>query len=202
MRMVRTGLWSFRFSTAALVLIPAAVGINYIGKLFVELLKLPLWVDSIGTVLSSMLAGPIIGALVGIVNNVIYGFTTSPVSFVYAITSAVIGLVTGIMAYKGWISNIGKALVLGFVVGLIAATVSTPLNISFWEGTTGNVWGDALFAWMTAQGNPLWIASFADSVVVDVPDKMVTVLISFLIFRNLPEKVLTMYDTQQEIERL
>ncbi|MBB4823563.1 energy-coupling factor transport system substrate-specific component [Sporosarcina luteola] len=200
--MVRNRVWSFRFSTAALVLIPAAVGINYIGKLFVELLKLPLWIDSIGTVLSSMLAGPLVGALVGIVNNVIYGFTTSPVSFVYAITSAVIGLVTGIMAYKGWISNIGKALVLGFVVGLIAATVSTPLNIAFWEGTTANVWGDALFAWMVAKGNPLWLASFADSVVVDVPDKMVTVLISFLIFRSLPKKVLTMYDTEQEIERL
>ena len=200
--MHRNSMWSLRLSTAALVLIPAAVGINYIGKLFVELLKLPLWVDSIGTVLSSMLAGPIVGALAGIVNNIIYGFTTSPISFVYAITSAVIGLITGIMAYKGWISNIWKALVLGFVVGLIAATVSTPLNIEFWEGTTGNIWGDALFATMIAQGNPLWLASFADSVVVDVPDKMLTVLISYLIFKSLPKNVLAMYDNSEEIERL
>lgn len=195
-------MWSLKLSTAALVLIPAAIGINYLGKLFASLLKLPLWVDSIGTVLASMLAGPIVGAIAGIVNNVVYGFTTDPVSFVYAITSAVIGLATGIMAYKGWISNIGKAIVLGLVVGFIAATVSTPLNIIFWEGTTGNIWGDALFATMLAQDLPLWLASFADSIVVDVPDKVVTVLLSFLIFKGLPKNVKNMYDNTGEIERI
>lgn len=201
-RMKNNSMWSLKLSTAALVLIPAAVGINFIGKLFASLLKLPLWVDSIGTVLSSMLAGPIVGALTGIVNNVFYGFTTSPVSFVYAITSAVIGLVTGIMAYKGWISNVGKAIVLGLVVGFIAAIVSTPLNIMFWEGTTDNVWGDALFALMLSKDMPLYLASFADSIVVDVPDKVITVLLSYLIFKGLPKNVKNMYDNTGEIERL
>lgn len=200
--MKKHSMWSMKFSTAALVLIPAAIGINYLGKLVAELLRLPLWLDSIGTVLSSMLAGPIIGALTGIINNVIYGFTASPVSFVYAITSGVIGLVVGIMAYRGWIASVGRALVLGLVVGVIAATVSTPLNILFWGGQTGNVWGDALFATMIAQDLPLWLASFADSIVVDVPDKIVTVLIGFLIFRNLPNNLTQLYDSRSEIERL
>ena len=200
--MKKRRMWSLQFSTAAFVLIPAAVGINFLGKLFADVLKLPLWIDAIGTVLASMLAGPIVGAIVGVVNNIVYGFTTSPISFVYAITSAVIGLVAGIMAYKGWISNIGKAIVLGLVVGLIAAVVSTPLNIIFWEGTTGNVWGDALFATMLAKDMPLWLASFADSIVVDVPDKVVTVLLSFLIFKGLPKNVKLMYDNKGEIERL
>ncbi|MFS0688572.1 ECF transporter S component [Sporosarcina sp. 179-K 8C2 HS] len=200
--MKKRRMWSLQFSTAAFVLIPVAVGINFLGKLFADVLKLPLWVDSIGTVLASMLAGPIVGAIVGVVNNIVYGFTTSPISFVYAITSAVIGIVTGIMAYKGWISNIGKAIVLGLVVGFIAAIVSTPLNIMFWEGTTGNVWGDALFATMLAKDMPLWLASFADSIVVDVPDKVVTVLLSFLIFKGLPKNVKLMYDNRGEIERL
>ena len=200
--MKRKSMWSLQFSTVALVLIPAAIGINFLGKLFAELLKLPLWVDSIGTVLSAMLAGPIIGAIVGIINNVIYGFTTSPVSFVYAITQAVIGLVVGIMAYKGWISSAGKAIVLGLVVGFIAAAVSTPLNIMFWEGTTGNIWGDALFALLLSNDMPLWFASFADSIVVDVPDKVVTVLLSFLLFRSLPKNVKNMYDNHGEIEKL
>ena len=200
--MKKRRMWSLQFSTAAFVLIPAAVGINFLGKLFASVLKLPLWVDAIGTVLASMLAGPIVGAIVGVVNNIVYGFTTDPISFVYAITSAVIGIVAGIMAYKGWISNIGKAIVLGLVVGLIAAIVSTPLNIIFWEGTTGNVWGDALFAAMLANDMPLWFASFADSIVVDVPDKVVTVLLSFLIFKGLPKNVKLMYDNRSEIERL
>ncbi len=200
--MKKNSMWTLNFSTASLVLIPAAIGINYLGKLFAGLLKLPLWLDSIGTVLASMLAGPIIGGIAGAVNNIIYGFTADPISFVYAITSAVIGLVVGIMAYKGWIANVGKALILGLVVGFIAATVSTPLNILFWGGQTGNIWGDAIFATMIANNIPLWLASFADSIVVDVPDKMVTVLISFLIFKGLPKNVTHMYDNRSEIERL
>src|SRR5699024_12170346 len=96
-----------------IALIPAAIGINYLGKLFAGLLKLPLWLDSIGTVLASMLAGPVIGALSGIINNLIYGVTVDPISTVYAITSGAIGLIVGILAYKGWIANVQKAIVIG-----------------------------------------------------------------------------------------
>ena len=70
--------WSLKFNTAALVLIPAAVGINYIGKLFAGVLKLPLWLDSIGTCLAACLAGPVVGAIAGAANNLIYGLTMDP----------------------------------------------------------------------------------------------------------------------------
>lgn len=200
--MSQKSMWSFKISTAALVLIPAAIGINYLGKLFAGLLKLPLWLDAIGTVLASMLAGPIIGAISGIINNVIYGFTADPISFVYAITSGVIGLVVGIMAYKGWIANVKKAFVIGLVVGLIAATVSTPLNMIFWGGQTGNIWGDALYATLIANHFPQWIASFCNSIVVDVPDKIATVIISFLIYKGLPKNLSSMYNNQNVIEKL
>jgi len=85
-------MWSISFSTPVLVLIPVAVGINYVGKLFAQLLKLPLWLDSIGTVIASMLSGPIVGSISGAINNIIYGLTMDPISFVYALTSVAIGL--------------------------------------------------------------------------------------------------------------
>ena len=45
-----------KLSTASLVLIPACIGINYLGKLFASVLKLPLWLDSIGTCIGGALA--------------------------------------------------------------------------------------------------------------------------------------------------
>lgn len=149
-----------------------------------------------------MLAGPIIGAASGIINNIIYGVTVDPISTVYAITSGVIGLVVGIMAYKGWIANIGKATVIGLVVGFIAATVSTPLNMIFWGGQTGNVWGDAFYAFLMNKSFPTWIASFGNSIIVDVPDKIATVIISYLIFRGLPKTLTNIYQSDDEIEQL
>lgn len=195
-------MWSLKLSTAAIALIPAAIGINYLGKLFAGFLRLPLWLDSIGTVLASMLAGPIIGALSGIINNIIFGLTADPISTVYAVTSGAIGLVTGMMAYNGWVSSIKKATITGIVVGLVAAIVSTPLNIIFWGGQTGNVWGDAFFAYLINNNIPEWLASFGNSIVVDVPDKLATVIISYFIFIALPNNFRNMFSGGRDIEEL
>jgi len=112
--MSKKSMWSISFSTPVLVLIPVAVGINYVGKLFAQLLKLPLWLDSIGTVIASMLSGPIVGSISGAINNIIYGLTMDPISFVYALTSVAIGLTVGIMAYKGRINNLWRAVVVAW----------------------------------------------------------------------------------------
>ncbi|KZL92620.1 ECF transporter S component [Clostridium magnum] len=200
--MEKKNMWSFKFTTASLVLIPAAVGINYIGKLIAASLKLPLWLDAIGTTLASILAGPIIGAISGAVNNIIYGLTADPVSFVYAVSSIAIGITVGIMAYKGWMDSIGKAIITGLLVALVSAIVSTPINIGFWGGQTGNLWGDALFAYLTKSGSPLALASFLDELVVDLPDKVATIVIAFLIFKGLPKKLTLLYNNNSEIEKL
>uniref|UniRef100_B5Y756 Signal transduction histidine kinase, LytS n=2 Tax=Coprothermobacter TaxID=68335 RepID=B5Y756_COPPD len=195
-------MWSISFSTPVLVLIPVAVGINYVGKLFAQLLKLPLWLDSIGTVIASMLSGPIVGSISGAINNIIYGLTMDPISFVYALTSVAIGLTVGIMAYKGRINNLWRAVVVGLVVALVAAVVSTPLNVIFWGGQTGNVWGDALYAYLIAHGVPVWLSSFLDELVVDLPDKVATVIIAFLIFASLPKRLVQMYEGEEALEKL
>lgn len=195
--------WSSQFTTLTIVLIPVAIGINYVGKLLAAALKLPLWLDSIGTVLAAMLAGPWIGAIAGAANNVIFGLTADPISFWYLITSIVIGLVVGYMSFTGWLSTFGRAVVLGLVVGVVAAVVSTPINVILWEGQTGNVWGDALYAALVGSGWPVWLASFLDSLVVDIPDKLATVVISFLILRALPQRLAGLFGGHRdEIESL
>lgn len=200
--MSNKNMWSFKFTTASLVLIPAAVGINYIGKLFAGVLKLPLWLDAIGTVLASMMAGPVVGAVAGAINNIIYGLTMDPISFIYALTSIAIGITVGIIFYKGMLKNIGQAFLAGLIVALVAAVVSTPINISFWGGQTGNVWGDALYAYLIANNFPVWIASFLDELVVDIPDKIATVVIGYAIFKGLPKKLTVMFDNEGKIEKL
>ena len=200
--MSKKSMWSISFSTPVLVLIPVAVGINYVGKLFAQLLKLPLWLDSIGTVIASMLSGPIVGSISGAINNIIYGLTMDPISFVYALTSVAIGLTVGIMAYKGRINNLWRAVVVGLVVALVAAVVSTPLNVIFWGGQTGNVWGDALYAYLIAHGVPVWLSSFLDELVVDLPDKVATVIIVFLSLASWPKRLVQMYEGEEALEKL
>ena len=97
-----SNVFKTKLSTASLVLIPACIGINYLGKLFASVLKLPLWLDSIGTCIGGALGGPIIGGICGAANNLIYGFTTGDyITLIYALTSLGIGIAVGIMARLG-----------------------------------------------------------------------------------------------------
>ncbi len=196
-------IFKTKLTTATIVLIPACIGINYLGKLFASLLKLPLWLDSIGTCIGACLGGPIIGAICGAANNLIYGLTTGDsITLVYALTSLGIGFVVGILARLGMMKSFGKAIITACGGGLAAVLISTPLNIMFWGGTTGNVWGDALFAATQAKGMAVALGSFLDELVVDVPDKLITLIVVFLILKGLPKKLTALYDVNAEVERL
>ncbi|OON88035.1 ECF transporter S component [Oribacterium sp. C9] len=196
-------LFKTNFSTAVIVLIPACIGINYIGKLFAQVLKLPLWLDCIGTCIGAILGGPIIGGICGAANNLIYGFTTGDnITLVYALTSLFIGVSVGVMARLGFMETFPKAMITACVGGLAAVIVSTPLNIIYWGGQTGNVWGDAVFAATQASGLPVWLGSLLDELVVDVPDKLITGVIVYLIVSKLPEKLTLLYDANAVVESL
>lgn len=196
-------LWKTKLNSACFVLIPACIGINYLGKLFASVLKLPLWLDSIGTCIGAVLGGPVIGAVCGAANNLIYGFTTGDaITLVYALTSLAIGVVVGMMARLGQMKSLPGAILTAIAAGMAAIVISTPLNILFWGGTTGNVWGDAVFAWSQASGLPLFTGSLLDEVVVDVPDKLITILVVFAIVKGLPGKLTSLYDVDNRVESL
>lgn len=192
-----------KLNAATIVLIPACIGINYLGKLFASVLKLPLWLDSIGTCIGACLGGPIIGAICGAVNNIVFGLTTGDnITLIYALTSLGIGFVVGILARLGFMQSFAKSMITAVGGGLAAVCISTPLNIMFWGGTTGNVWGDALFAITQAKGMGVAIGSFLDELVVDVPDKLLTIIVVYLILKGLPKKLTSLYDVNAEVERL
>lgn len=196
-------LFKTKLNATCFVLIPACIGINYLGKLFASVLKLPLWLDSIGTCIGAVLGGPVIGAVCGAANNLIYGFTTGDtITLVYALTSLGIGVAVGIMARLGQMKKLPGAILSACVAGLAAVVISTPLNIIFWGGTTGNVWGDAVFAWSQASGMPVFLGSLLDEVVVDVPDKLITILVVYAIVKGLPGKLTSMYDVDNKVESL
>ncbi len=96
---------SRQFPTRVIVLMPVAIAINIVlGYTVQTVLKLPIYLDSIGTILVGVLAGPIAGALTGILSNIIWqyapgigGGSIGP----FAITAGVIVLLAGLWGYLG-----------------------------------------------------------------------------------------------------
>jgi hypothetical protein len=115
------------FSTRVIALMPVAIAINIVlGVTVQQYLKLPIYLDSIGTILVGVLAGPIAGALTGILSNLIWqyapgigGGTIGP----FAIVAGVIGLLAGLWGYLGvYRSRPASGSQLG-IAALIAAAI-------------------------------------------------------------------------------
>jgi energy-coupling factor transport system substrate-specific component len=85
------------------VLIPIAIAINVVlGQTVGTALKLPIYLDSIGTILVGVLAGPIAGAATGLLSNLAWTFLLagtpfgSPFAWPFAIVAIEIGLLAGV----------------------------------------------------------------------------------------------------------
>lgn len=63
----------YDFTLMALVLVPVGVSISVVGYQMSTILKLPIFVDQIGTILVSMIAGPWVGMVTGLLSNVVNG---------------------------------------------------------------------------------------------------------------------------------
>lgn len=86
------------FSTRTLVLIPIAIAINIAVGQLVYVLKLPIYLDSIGTVLVGALVGPWAGAVTGGLANLLWGVVPPPLQNAYSVPFFYVAIVIGLMA--------------------------------------------------------------------------------------------------------
>ena len=96
-----------QFTTRVIVLMPVGIAINIVlGSTVQQALKLPIYLDSIGTILVGVLAGPLAGGLTGVLANLIWGYLLpAPIGTTtigpFAITAGVIGLLAGFWGQLG-----------------------------------------------------------------------------------------------------
>lgn len=186
------------FSTITWVMIPVAIAINIaIGQLA---LALPVYLDSIGTVLVGVLAGPWAGALTGLLANLIWGLTGLNVQYApFAAVAAVIGLMAGLFTEGGWLRSWWKTILAGVITGVVAALLSAPISAYVFGGVTG-AGTDVLVAIFRNFGLGVLGASLAQGAVSDPLDKAVTFLIVFFIVRALPMRFLARFPRSEDVK--
>lgn len=162
------------------LIVIAGIILNIAGRWIAGTFQLPIWFDMVGTFVASYFVGIWGGIVAGLSNNIIscvYDVT----ALVYSLTSVVAAFMMHIFVKKGYMNNALKAIVSSFWLGILCTVVSTPLNLIFYDGYSGNMWGDALvdmLRWHDVSGV---LASLAGETVVEIVDKQVCVMLAFLI---------------------
>ncbi|MGH2522856.1 MAG: ECF transporter S component [Anaerolineales bacterium] len=188
------------FTTITLVMIPVAIAINIAVGQLIYTLKIPLYLDSIGTVLVAVLAGPWAGALTGLLANLIWGLSGLNVTYApFAAVAAVIGLLAGLFSEAGWLRTWWKVILAGIITGLVAAAISAPISAYVFGGVTGSG-QDAIVAIFRGIGLGILPATFGQGVSSDPLDKTITYLIVWLIVRALPGRFLARFPRAESVK--
>ena len=189
------------FTTLTWVMIPVAIAINIAVGQLIYTLKIPLYLDSIGTILVGVLAGPWAGALTGLLSNLIWGVTGLNVTYApFAAVGAVIGLLAGLFSEAGWVRAWWKAIVAGLITGLIAAVVSAPIAAYVFGGVTG-AGTDVITAFFRGIGFGILPSSFAQGVSSDPLDKAISFLVVWLIVQALPMRFLARFPRAESVQK-
>jgi energy-coupling factor transport system substrate-specific component len=175
-----------RLPTATIALVPVAIALNIVVGQLASSLGLPVYLDSIGTILVGVLAGPAAGAVTGALTNVIWGMF-NPIALPFAIVAVVIGVMAGYAARLGMFRRFYLAPVAGLITGIVAAVVSAPISAFVFGGATGGGTG-ALVAAFRAFGNSLLASTTLQGLLSDPLDKVITFVIVLLILFALPSR--------------
>ncbi len=174
------------------VLIPVAIAINVVIGQIVSLLKLPVYLDSIGTVLVAVVCGPWAGALTGTLSNIIWGLAIDPNALPWWPVALLIGFVAGWCARGGLFRNTWKVLITGFLVAVAAAASSAVVNVLVYGGISAS--GSSLItAYLLQSGRDMISAVLSTNFLVEPVDKISTALLAFAIIRGLSVRYLSRF---------
>lgn len=187
------------FNTLTLVMIPVAIAINIAIGQVIYALKVPLYLDSVGTVFVGAVAGPWAGLLTGVLTNLVWGLTgLNPVYTPYAPVAGIIGLMAGLFSQWGWFRSVWKVILAGIITGLLAALVSAPITAMLYGGVTGSG-TDVITAIFRNFGLGIAPAAFAQGVSSDPLDKAISFFVVWLVIQALPNRFLDRFSRAEDL---
>lgn len=194
-------------TTPRLVAIALCAALNFAIGNVVYLVKLPIYLDSIGTILCALLifpdrlaaiacafiAGLIAAILTGLILNPFlpwFGLTVLSIAIVSALLT---GLATQTFRARPLapVRFAGKVIFCGIITGIVSAIVSAPVVVYLFGGVTGS--GSAfVVAFFLKTGQQLLQSALFAGLATDPIDKTLQVLLAALLYRATPREFIAM----------
>lgn len=173
-------------NTRLLALIPLAVGINLAMGQFVAVMQLPLFLDTVGTILVAALAGPWAAVTTGVLSQVVFTVVSGNIVWIWFLpVHLLIAVYSGFAARHRVFRSLPRTLGAGLVLGAAAATMAWPIAYLVFGGvTSGGV--TIVTTLLSGAGIPLKWAVYLASLSADVTDKIVSFLLVRIVLHSLP----------------
>lgn len=176
-----------KINVSMIVFMALCVVINILGGFIALSLKLPVYIDTIGTIMSAITLGPICGGIVGILTSIVNGATFDPISFFFIPVQLVVGISTGLLFRYGKFNGIKSVLSIILITVLGSITASVIAAIVF-DGVTSSG-SSILVAVLKNSGINIITSVFSTQIFTDLLDKGISFFVVFTILKAMPNSL-------------
>ena len=171
-------------------MIALGMGMNIIGAFLAMNLRLPIYLDSVGTAVVAAFLGPVAGAVTGFLGSICSGFLFDVYSFYYAPAQILTGLMGGWLFSSGWLFAKGPGgretirkgrLLMGTLAVSIPTSVASAAVTAFLFGgitSSGSTYIVLLFEKL---GMPLTLSCFIVQALTDYGDELTALAVASVV---------------------
>lgn len=172
-----------------LSLLIAFVALNLTIGGLVSWLKLPIYLDSLGIVLATILLGWQYGVAVALTTVTLGFFVVNPYLPFYTGTSMCIVIAVEFFRRRNMYRSLPMAIVTGLLIAIISAVVSAPVTALLFGGVTASG-ADFLTALFRRAGRSILESVILAGFSSEPIDKVLVAVIAYLSLRGLPQRFL------------
>lgn len=170
-------------------LVLAFVALNLAVGGLVSFIKLPIFLDSIGIMMATILLGWEYGVAAAVITVGLGFFFVSPYLPFFVLTAVGIALTVEFLRRRNMYRNIVMTVVSGFIVAVISAILSAPVKAYLFGGVTASG-SDLITALFLKTGHNMFEAVFLSGLSSEPVDKILVSIIVFAALNGLPNKFL------------
>lgn len=174
---------SGKISVHKITLIALAVVINIVGSYIALGLHLPVYLDSMGTIMTAILLGPFYGLFPGVLSALITGMTSDIYALYYMPVGIVLGVMTGFVFQK---NKSNKLFVKSFCISVPASLISACITAIVFGGITSS--GSTMLVQLLAK-TPLglMLSCLIVQFFTDYFDRLLSLWLVFSVIKKLPD---------------
>ena len=173
--------------------IAIAVAINIVGSKLALFLSLPIFLDSIGTMLAGIALGPVAGGLTALIGGLINGALGDIYAIYFSLSGVLMGVLAGLLMHgkkKPPLSILWKTLLITLPASALSACIETFL----FDGITSAVVTTFIVQALSQTALKLFGGAFLTQAVTDYIDKLIAIVLVTASLKHLPYE-LTHFDT-------
>lgn len=172
------------------VLAASCVLLNMILAKTAVLLSLPVYLDSVGTIISVTLMPWYLSIATALCTSFLGALVINPDFLAYGVTQLTIVLVALFCFRIGMLTTLHESLISGLLIAVSAVLVSAPVTVLLFDGIT---WSEtnALTAILLASGKNIWQSVIQGAIFIETIDKMSASLLAWLALRRLQPSIIT-----------